>query len=137
MKFDFKNNYDVKTARTYLDKLISDQSKCDMVKPREVRSVSQNSYVHVCIDIFAIEFGYTRDEAKTHLKRKCTFMRYEKNGELFLVKTSLQSTKELRDFIEWIRTYSAKEGCYIPDASEYLLNKFNIDRDIERNKEYL
>jgi len=137
MKFDFTNSFDINKARTYLEKLIEDKSKCDMVKPREVRSLSQNSYLHVAITIYAIEFGYTLMEAKTDLKRECPFMRYEKNDKPYLKETKKMNSKELTDFIDWIRTYSAKEGCYIPTSEEYLQNKFNIDKDIERNKEYL
>lgn len=137
MKFDFLKQFDINKARVYLEKLIKDQSKCDLTKPREARSLSQNSYIHVCFDLFGIEFGYTRDEAKTLLKRKCSFTRYTKLDEVFLSKTSLMSTKELTDFIDWIRNYSSLNGCYLPTPTEYLENKFNIDKDIDNYKEFL
>ena len=137
MKFDFTNTFDVNKARTYLDKLIIDKSKCDIIKPRTVRSLSQNSYVHVVITLFAIEFGYSLNEAKTLLKRECTFMYYEKNNMMFLKSTAQLNSKEMTDFIDFIRNYAGQQGLYIPTSSEYLENKFSIDRDIERNKTFL
>lgn len=137
MKFDFKKQFDINKARVYLEKLIKDQSKCDLTKPRETRSLSQNSYLHVCITLYAIEFGYTLMEAKTLLKRDCDFMRYEKHNVTFLKETKKMDSKELTDFIEWIRNYSSVNGCYIPTSDEYLENKFNIDKEIDNYKSYL
>lgn len=137
MKLDLSKQFDINKARTYLEKLIKDQSKCDLSKPRESRSLSQNSYLHVCITLYAIEFGYSLMEAKTLLKRECDFMRYEKHNVTFLKETKKMDSKELTDFIEWIRNYSSLNGCYIPTSSEYLENKFNIDKEIDSYKSYL
>ena len=137
MRLDFTKQFDVNKAKAYLDKLIKDQSKCELTKPREVRSLSQNSYLHVCITLYAIEFGYSLIEAKTLLKRECDFMRYEKHNTTFLKETKKLDSKELTQFIEWIRNYSSLNGCYIPTSEEYLENKFNIDRDIDKLKQYL
>jgi len=137
MKFDFKDNYDVNKAKAYLDKLIEDGVQAELTKKKESRTIKQNSYLHVCITLYAIEFGYTLNEAKTDLKRLCSFMVYEKNNSRYLKETKKLDTKELTDFIEWIRGYSAKNGLYIPDAEEYKTNKFNIDREIDKHKQYL
>ena len=64
-------------------------------------------------------------------------MRYNKNGNVYLKSTAKLTSKELTDFIEWIRNYSSINGCYIPTSEEYLTNKFEIDRDINQNKQYL
>ena len=137
MNFDFKNNLDINKARTYLDKLIDDKSKCKMTKPREVRSIKQNSYLHVVITLYAIEFGYTLNEAKTDLKRLCDFMIYEKNETKYLKETKKMDSKELTQFIEWIRNYASLNGLYIPTSEEYLTNKHSIDNEIEKFKTYL
>lgn len=47
------------------------------------------------------------------------------------------NSQECSEFIEWVRNYSAQEGLYIPDAEEYKLNKFNIDKEINNHKQYL
>jgi hypothetical protein len=104
---------------------------------RQKRSLTQNAYLHVCITLYAIEFGYTLNEAKTDLKRECSFMRYEKNGKQYLKETSKMDSKELTNFIDWLRNYASQNGCYIPTSEEYLTNRVAIDNQIETNKQYL
>lgn len=104
---------------------------------RQKRSLTQNAYLHVCITLYAIEFGYTLNEAKTDLKRECSFMRYEKNGKQYLKETSKMDSKELTNFIDWLRNYASQNGCYIPKSEEYLTNRVAIDNQIETNKQYL
>jgi hypothetical protein len=137
MKFDLniileRNKYD-----TYSDKLKLSNSKVELKKLGANRTIPLNSYLHVCISLFAIEYGYTLAEAKTMLKRLCEFMVYEKNGEKFLVETSKQNNDECSRFVEWIRNYSSQQGLYIPDADEYKENKFSIDKEIDKHKTYL
>jgi hypothetical protein len=64
-------------------------------------------------------------------------MIYEKKGEKHLKESKKLNNKECSEFVEWIRNYSAQNGLYIPDAEEYKTNKFNIDKEINKNKEYL
>ena len=137
MNFDFEHILDVKIAETYLAKLIKDKSKCKMTKPREVRSISQNAYLHVVITLYSIEFGYTLNESKTDLKRLCEFMVYEKDGKPYLRETKKMDSKELTLFIDWIRNYAAQNGLYIPTSEEYLTNKHSIDNEIDKFKTYL
>lgn len=137
MKFDLNNEIDLKRFKERCKYLVGKCSKVELNQTREARSIKHNAYLHVCISLFAIEFGYTLKESKTLLKRECSFMIYEKNGKRFLKETSKQDSKELSYFIEWIRNYSAQKGLYIPDAEEYKSNKFNIDRQIDSNKAYL
>ena len=89
-----------------------------------------------------MELGYTIVEAKTMLKRMYSnaepSMVYQKKGYKFLRSTTTMNTKELTCFIEWIRNYAATEaGIYIPTSEEYLINQYNIDKQIEQNKQYL
>ena len=137
MKFDLRNSLELNKFNTYSDKLKESNSKVELKKLGAKRSISINSYLHVCISLFAIEYGYTLAEAKTMLKRECDFMVYEKNGLKFLVETSKQSNDECSKFVSWIRNYASKQGLYIPDAEEYKENKFSIDREIDKHKTYL
>lgn len=137
MKFDSSNTVEANKARVRFEYLIQNNKKFELNEVRKKRSISQNSYLHVAITLYAIYFGLTINEAKTDLKRECHFMTYEKNGKKYLVETSKQDSKELSYFVDWIRNYASKEGCYIPDANEYLLNKYNIDKEIGSNKEHL
>lgn len=137
MKADLSNNFELKKAETYFNKLKEGRAKIELTKKKEKRTVRQNAYLHVCISLFAIEYGYTLEEAKTLLKRECNFMTYEKNGSKFLKRTRDLDTEKLTHFIEWIRTYSSKNGYYIPTSEEYITNSFEIDRMIEAQKNYL
>jgi len=137
MKLDLAKEIDRKKYETYSNKLLSNRSQVELRKIMPVRTLKHNSFLHVVIDIYAINFGYTSDESKTFLKRNCGFMVYEKNGSKFLKKTSKMEDKELSPFIDWIRNLSAKNGHYIPNPEEYLSNKFNIDKEINNQKQYL
>ena len=137
MKYDLSNHIDRKKAEARFNKLLEQGKPIELKELKKARTLAQNRYLHVSISIFAIEFGYNLDEAKTHLKRNCDFMRYEKDGEVFLKRTRDMNTLELTDFVEWIRTYAGQKGCYIMSADEYLTNQIEIDREIDRYKEYL
>ena len=137
MKYDLKNEYEANQAKSKLDYLIEKGKPIDLKEIRAKRSISLNSYYHVCINIYAINFGSTLYEAKTDLKRLCPFMRYEKHGNYYLKETRNMDSKELSEFVEWIRTYSSKNGCYIADSEEYLSNRYAIDKEINAHKQYL
>ena len=137
MLLDLAIQEDLKKAELYFKTMVISKFKVELKRILPNRSISLNSYLHVCISLFSIEFGYTLEESKTLLKRKCSFMIYEKNGLKFLKKTSTLNNKECSEFVEFIRNYAGKQNLYIPDAEEYKTNKFNIDKEINKNKEYL
>lgn len=121
----------------HVAQLQSYDGSIELRKIQRPRTLQQNKFLHVCISIYAIETGYTLDEAKTLLKRECGFMVYEKNNQKFLKKTSDMDTKELTDFIEWIRNYAGVHGFYIPSSDDYMRNWEEIEQTIEQNKQYL
>ena len=137
MKFSLSDPLDNQKAINRFSYLLEKSADIELKQIRKPRTIKQNAYLHVCISIFAIEFGSTLLEAKTDLKRACSFMRYEKNEKQYLKQTSKMDSKELTAFIDWIRTYSGKEGLYILTADEYRENKFSIDQEIDKFKEYL
>ena len=137
MYLDLKDKTEVKKAETYLTKLIESESKIELKAIQKSRTIKLNSYLHVCITLYAIHFGYTLYEAKTYLKRQCAFMVYEKNNDKYLKQTSKLDNTECSKFVEWVRNFSSQNGCYIPDAEEYKKNKFTIDKEINNNKQYL
>lgn len=137
MLYDLSKENEQRNAEFYFAKLIRENAIIELSKVIPKRSITINKYLHVCIQIFALEFGYTLDEAKTLLKRKCNFMVYDKKGALFLKRTRDLDNKECSEFIEFIRNYAALHDLYIPDAEEYKTNKYTIDREISRKKQYL
>lgn len=137
MLLDLSKQIDKKKFKEYGDFLLNKEHQVQLQKIISKRTIQQNKYLHVCITLFAIEFGYTLEESKTLLKRLCDFMKYEKNGNKFLKKTSLLDSSELTKFIEWIRNYAGVNGLYIPTSEEYISNRFEIDKEIEKSKQYL
>lgn len=137
MKYDLKNTYDLNKARLLFDKYVSEGKRIELSLVKEKRTIAQNSYIHVLFTLYGIHFGLTIEEAKTDIKRLCHFMMYEKNGKKYLRSTADLSVEEMITFIDWFRNYSSQHGCYLPEAAEYLMNRFDIDRTIEAHKEYL
>lgn len=137
MKYDLSNKDELRYFESKVIHLKALNKLVELKQCRKVRSIKQNSYLHVCITLYAIEFGSTLNEAKTDLKRACSFMIYEKGSKKYLKETKKMNNKELTDFIDWIRNYAAQNGCNIPTADEYLQNKHKIDNEISKFKEYL
>ena len=121
---------------TRFEQLAEKGAKIELKEIRPTRSLPQNAYLHVCLSLYGIHFGYTLNEAKTDLKRNYGLV-YEKSGKKYLRSTSNLDSKELTEFIEYIRDVAGQNGCYIPTSEEYLQNKFSIDKEIEQNKNYL
>lgn len=137
MILDLTIKGDIDKFSDYAHDLLLGGKKVELKEIKKKRTISQNAYLHVCITLYAINYGLTLEEAKTDLKRACHFMIYEKNGNKYLKRTRDFDTKQLTDFIDWIRSYAGKEGLYIPTSEEYLINKFQIDKEIDANKEFL
>lgn len=137
MIYNLSNIVEQTDVKFKLKEYISKGYTIELKRKIKRRSIPLNSFLHVCISIFAIEFGYTLEEAKTLLKRECSFMIYEKNGIKFLKKTSKLDNLECSMFVEFIRNYASKNGLYIPDADEYKNKQLEIDKEISKHKEYL
>ena len=137
MQLDLSNTVDIKKGQLYFTKLVEGKSKIELKKITAKRTISLNSYLHVCVTIYAIHFGYSLYESKIFLKRKCDFMVYEKNGVKYLKQTSKLDNSDCSKFVEFIRNFSAQNGCYVPSPEEYKSNKFEIDREINNQKQYL
>lgn len=118
------------------EKFLENNFNVELKKVHKKRSIRQNSFLHVLISLFGIEHGYSIEESKTVLKRSCPFMRYEKKGQWFLKKTRDMTTIEISDFIDWIYTYSAKNGLVLPTLEDYKSNQSLYDSIIESNKEF-
>lgn len=137
MKLNLSNTIDLNKFEIRSAALIEKGAKVELREIRPTRSLSQNNYLHVVITLYAMAYGCTLNEAKTDLKREHGLF-YSKNGNKYLISSADLDTKQMTTFIEWIRNKASRDlNEYIPSSEEYLINKFNIDKDIERNKQYL
>ncbi|QQV90441.1 hypothetical protein Harreka1_34 [Olleya phage Harreka_1] len=137
MLYNLKNIVEETDFKRRSRELINEGCWVELKKKAKNRTIKTNAYLHVCISLFAIEFGYTLDEAKTLLKRMCPFMIYEKNDQKFLKRTRDLNTEDCSTFVNWIRNYSSQNGYYILSADEYKTNSYAIDKEINKHKEFL
>lgn len=133
MKLDLTNSFDQSKAKAYLDKLIQSGAKCEIKKFKEQRTIRQNSFLHVCLGYFCAETGYSIEEAKELYSHQLPeLLRYEKNGISFRRSTADLDSKEMTILIDKIREMSLNElGLYIPTSEEFLINRFQIERELE------
>lgn len=137
MKYDLSIEQDRNDFINRTSVLIHEGVKVELTKTKAKRSIKQNAYMHIVFNLWAINYGDTLKEAKTDLKREYG-MYYTKNNKHYLKSTADLNTKEMTTFIDWIRNRASKEGGFhISDAEEYLINQFNIDKEIQSNKQYL
>jgi len=122
---------DKKKAEMYFSKLLEDGAKIELKKIAKRRTLNQNSYLHAVLTLYATEWGWTMEEAKTYIKRTLGYT-YVKNGELFLTSTSGMNTKELTEFIDRFRNLSASQGFYVPSSDEIGQNWEYFAREIDR-----
>jgi hypothetical protein len=133
MILDLSISSDYQKARTYLGKLLNEKAKIELVKIHPKRTGKQNRYVHAIFALFGVHFGYSVEESKTLIKRELGYV-YEKNGHEFLRKTSEMTTKELTEFIDRMRNYSAANGCWLPSADEFNADYVGYMKEVERAK---
>lgn len=137
MLYDLSKDIDVSKSKLKLEALIKSGKVIELTEKRKKRTVDQNAYLHVAINLYAIESGYNKEEAKTELKRQCSWMRYAKNGSSFLKETKDLNTKEMGEFIDFVIEFCGQQGIYIPTPEEYIQNQVEINKQIEINKAFL
>ena len=135
--YDLSSNFSAQKARERLKVFFDAKYTISIERVLNKRTLRQNSYLHAVIQLYAIHLGYNLDEAKTHLKRHCDFMNYDKNGEVFFKRTRDLDTKDCTTFIDWIRNRAATEGFYIPDADEMKKEWQQVQDYIKGYAEYL
>ena len=125
-----------KRSKTVLEK----RSKIEITEKRELKSVSQWGYLHVCYNMFSIYVGSSLELSKTHLKLECPFMNevYEKIYVRLISATEIaDDTKKMTDWIEWIRNYASMNGVFIPSPDDYRRNWVEYEKEINACKPYL
>lgn len=135
--YDLSKKADLETVRFKLNKYTKENKVIELKLKTRKKTISQVKYVHLIFNLFGLDLGYTKEEAKTHLKREFgNYMYYDKKGEKFYLSIADATKDQMKLFISWIINYSAGNGLYIPSSEEYLQNQFAIDRDIEKAKAY-
>lgn len=136
---------DQQRAIEKLQFLIKNQKIFELTEKKRTRSISQNSYLHLILSLFAHETGYTTEEVKQEIFKKIvnsdTFYDGEIDKGLVCIQrwrsTANLTTKEMNLCIDRFRDYSSKEaGIYLPEPTDLaLIDEAKII--VESNKQYL
>lgn len=127
MIYRLNNQLDRQQFREKSEWLLKRQVVVELKEKKHQRSLSQNSYLHVCLSLFAVEFGYDLETVKyDYFKRtvnKDIFERKRdnKHGQeiTYLRSTSDLDTGEMTTAIERWRNWCVQEaGLYIPEPNE-------------------
>ena len=146
MKYDLSKSDDILQFERRRIKAIKNKEFIEVKGIKDIKSNLQNKYLHLLLNLFAIEYGETLEYIKQEVYKKVA------NKELF--QTSYKNRKtgnsredwrsvasldsaELTLSIDRFRNYASKEANIylpLPNETEYLRQ---IEKDIELHKQYL
>jgi hypothetical protein len=147
MLYDFRHKSEQLKAHEYLLKLIEKEQPAEIKRVAPKRSNPQNRYLHVLINLFAIEYGERKEYIKLNFLKKSfcpeIFETTHTNKKTGNVRRDWRSTasldsKEMTRVIDKFRTLSQIEcDIYLPSAEEYKTDWLCYLQTIENNKEFL
>lgn len=142
MIYNSTNKFDVEKAKTRFNWLLENNKTFELTEKRAKRSISQNSYLHLILSWYALEYGETMEYIKQDVFKKeinkdifQTEYTNKKTGE---IRTDWKSTsnidsKEMTTAIDRFRNYSSKEaGIYLPEPNDMAFLQ-QIENEIKNN----
>lgn len=121
--------------------LFKKEAKVELKISRKARTSNQNSYLHVILNAYGLELGYTLDEVKQEIFKRniCKdFFAIKKNGLTFFRSTKDLDTLEMTNAIEKFRNHASKDlGIYLPQPNEEeLLEQLEEESKRFGNRQY-
>lgn len=146
MWYNLKNPLEIDQFKGRVTELRNKGAMVELTE-KKPRSLQQSKYLHLMLSKFALEYGYTLDEVKTHFYKSVVNPelyvreRVDKfSGEIYkYVRSSTELTSdEMSKSIEAFRDFWFEEGGYrFPSSDEYIA-LLHIQHDVERqSNEYL
>lgn len=145
MIFNLKNEIERQNYKEQCNKLYEKKCVVELIEKKPMRTIPQNSYLHLLLGWFACEYGCSLEEAKVDFfKRECNKVIFERTRnnkhdiEIKYLRSSRDlDTSEMTTAIERFRNWSsAIAGIYLPSPNENDM-LLQIKQEIERNKEFL
>ena len=143
--YDTSRDYDARRARQRLEYLIGKRRLVDLTD-RSSRSTAQNSYMHVCVGIVAMETGYPMEHVKQEwFKKHVNAEIFQDGGFTDRVtgqyvrrwRSTVSLTKEEMTLaIDRWRNWAAQQGWYIPSPEEKAMIR-QAAAEIDRQKQFL
>jgi hypothetical protein len=119
MKLNTAIPKEAEKARSYLDCLLQKKSLVEVKRLSPTRSLSQNAYLHLTFQIFAVQYGEPSVTAvkSIHYKKYANpdiYIAKSKEGDLFLRSSADLTVEETTRSIENWRAYAGENGIDIP-----------------------
>ena len=128
MIFSAEIELDVARARERFEWFLRNKKRFELKEKKNKRSISQNSYLHLILTWFGVEFGYTLSEVKQEIFKKEVnsdiFYNGAKEGIVTIEQwrsTADLDTGELTLAIDRFRDFSSKHGCYLPEPTDLIM----------------
>lgn len=142
MRYDLENDLDRERFRARVNYLFQARKTVDVLEVRERRTLPQNNYLHLILSWYALETGYTLEEAKQDIFKRLIcrdIFVVLKNGREVCRSTADLDTLEMTQAIERFRNHSSKDvGVYLPAPNEKdLLQKMEYEINRYGNREFL
>lgn len=143
MIYDLTSDFHRKAFLARVDFFMEKGKVVELVE-RNLRTKSQNNYLHLLIGVVAMETGNTLEDVKTYyFKLECNkdifqITKVDKMGRtLHTLRSSADLSKEEMSIaIDRFKRWGADNGIYLPDAEDEQTLR-SIAFEMERNKAYL
>lgn len=137
MKYRMADPIENKAARNRLYYLAKKRRTVEIKEVRHKRTLSQNSYLHLLLAAFGLNFGYTLEEAKLIYKEvNKDIYYYRKKNRTFIRSSASLDSKQMAMSIDKFMDASAEAGFPLPLATDqdWLLE---IQNDMERQGRWM
>lgn len=134
MLYNLKKPTDKQRAKRRFAELMEEETVIYLTK-KVKRSTSQNSYLHLILGWFALESGYTMEEAKQMYKElSVDIFKYQNKDRWFYKSSADLSITEMTLSIEKFRNWSsATANIYLPEPSDLIFLQ-EIEIEMSKNK---
>ena len=142
--YDTSNPLDKANFLLRAKKLAESGKVVELKEKKPKRTLSQNSFLWLCLSYWGNQTGYTKEEAETIYKRVNSALYYTRRmiagiDVEYIRHTYELDTAEMTASIERFRHWAAMNDAYpvyIPSPEDYQLVQM-MEISIERNKEYI
>lgn len=146
MWYNASKPIDKQRAIQKLNYLLANGKTFELTEKKKTRSISQNSYLHLILSVYALEMGetlkYTKEETFKKEINNDIFMRERVNYKTGEIRNEWRSTanldtKEMTVCIDRFCNHAAKDlGLYLPDPHDLVfIDEMKIE--VENKKEWL
>lgn len=137
MKYNLANIQEANAAFQYLTDLVGLEAVAEVKKVHPHRTINQNSFLHLLLNYFGVETGYTLAESKYLYKNvNAGLYRYEKNSVKFLRSTADLTKEDMQKSINRFMEWSKEKGIELPTVIDDAFMRW-AENETERNSNHL